>query len=150
MTKYELDNILKTLPIGYYLGRDISVVSNETEETSFYNPAEDKIVISLKIINNAINCYPANYDLETAVRSMLYHEISHVFMTYKGVDWTDIFNVFEDERMETLLANYYMNVDFKKQVFAINNFHGQAPTNGWDYFYQLVRFRKGDKEDLVK
>ena len=153
MTKYELDKILATLPIGYYAQRNIGITSSETEETSFYNPAEDAIVISLPIINTAIKNMPKGSLNENAVRAMLYHEVSHAILTAnKPGLWSDVLNVFEDERIETLLADYYLNVDFKRQVLAINNIRSEAdipvPVDGWDYFCQVVRFRHGDKKDL--
>lgn len=153
MTKYELDKILATLPIGYYAQRNIGITSSETEETSFYNPAEDAIVISLPIINTAMKNMPKGSLDENAVRAMLYHEVSHAILTAnKPRLWSDILNVFEDERIETLLADYYLNVDFKRQVFAINNICSEAdipvPIDGWQYFYQVIRFRYGDKKDL--
>lgn len=86
---------------------------------------------------------------------MLYHEVSHAILTPQRVTkfyWSDIMNVFEDERIETLLKDFYMDVDFKKQVFAINGIKSEAdiktPKNGWEYFYNVVRFRHGEKEDL--
>lgn len=147
MTKTELEQIVKTLPIGYYAKAEVGVSVDEDAETSYYDPTKNAIVISLPIINAALDGYPKGYDMETAVRSMLYHEVSHAILTPKAC-YSDILNVFEDERIETLLSDFYMNVDFKKQVFAVNQFDGHKPKDGWDYFYQVVRYRIGEQEDL--
>jgi hypothetical protein len=67
--------------------------------------------------------------------------------------WNDIINVFEDERMETLLANYYHDVDFKSNVYRFNGLEvGEIPTatNKFQQFYNLVRFRSGTPERLAR
>ena len=147
--------ILETLPIGYYCQRRIEVTLSETEETSFYSPMEDKIVISYPIIAKGLEALPDGANVETAVRSMLYHETSHAiltppdFMTGYSSAARQAFNIFEDERIETLLADFYKNVDFKAQLRAINGDKPSKPENKQHEFFNLVRYRCG-KPEYVK
>ena len=140
ITKALCQQILDTLPIGYYAGRKINVTLDEKENTSFYSPMEDSIVISLPIIADRLKNASENINSENAVRSMLYHEVSHAILTPTELRVNDIINIFEDERIETLLRNYYTDVDFRQQLLDI--FGGNPPkaTNSTMAFYNAVRF----------
>lgn len=151
LTKQYVEGVFKTLPIGYYLGRDIACSVEENEETSYFSPTEQKIVISYEQVATACeHCV----DVETALRSVLYHEISHTLLTPKDLRMDNIINVFEDERIETLLNNYYMGVDFWKNRFAINGFNSieeakKIPMDtDFQKFYALVRFHIGPQRFL--
>lgn len=143
--------ILDTLPIGYYCGRRLSVVMDEKEPTSFYSPLTDSITISYPIIERGITALPdMEKDFEQAVRSMLYHETSHAILTPSHLmeyppteEGRTIVNIFEDERIETVLANFYRGVDFRKQKYAINGGPNENPATAEECFYNLVRFRVG-------
>lgn len=138
-------SILETLPIGYYAGRRITVELKDNEATSYYSPMEDKIVVSYPIIAERLaqvadgTCSP-----EEAVRSMLYHEVSHAILTpAKHLVNNTAVNIFEDERIETVLQNYYMDVNFKQQLYDI---HGGKPPKAVDKdtaFFNAVRFGLG-------
>ena len=92
MTNLEFNlvqEVLRTLPIGYYLGRNIEVELSH-DDHSYYMPDKDKIVIGYGSIKRSYNMYMSNasdmtekyqFDLEELVRSILYHEISHVILT---------------------------------------------------------------------
>ena len=147
--------ILKTLPIGYYCGRKIPLEMSETESTSYYSPMEDKIVISYPIICKSLEKASSDYTDEIGVRSMLYHEISHVILTpdtlMENVSsmFQQVLNIFEDERIETILNNYYLDTNFKQQVYNINGQPDATTTDPMKMFYQTVRMRFGT-EELVK
>jgi hypothetical protein len=147
ISKSELQAIIKTLPIGLYIKRGLSVAVGD-ESTSYYSPHTDEIVVSFPQIQTSLAKTPENSPhRERIIRGILYHEVSHAFITPTKLDWNDIVNVFEDERMETLLANYYYDVDFKTNVFLFNGFDvGKVPpaTDKFIAFYNLVRFRSGD------
>lgn len=148
----ELNGIANTLPIGYYAKRRIGVSVDETAETSYYTPLEDNVVISYPQIKTSLAKIKAEDEAmrELAIRSNLYHEISHAILTPMNMRVTDIINVFEDERIETLLRGYYMNVDFKKMVVLMNDYHGEAPRNAFEAFYHCVRFRNYKPEFVVR
>ena len=146
----EVKAIADTLPIGLYAKRRIETSLDQGTQESFYVPMEDKIVISYPQIAGGLKNLTEEADVETSVRTMLYHEVSHGILTPKEMEPTDIINVFEDERIETLLKDYYYNIDFKKNVFLVNDYNGEAPQNAMDEFYQTVRFRKGDPDNLLK
>lgn len=150
LNKNELEDILKTLPIGYYIGRKVEVSLDETSECSFYNPMEDRICISKSQLDNAMNELDESANAEDDVRTMLYHEVSHAFLTPKNMKVNYQRNVFEDERIETLLSKYYKRVNFKSFVKRINHFHGEAPKTADSAFYQLVRYRIGETEWLER
>ena len=152
----ETKAIADALPIGIYAKRRIRCSLREDENTSFYSPMTDEIIISYPQITGALKMTPEDEDKEVAIRSMLYHEVSHAILTGWNGRVTDQFNIFEDERIETVLNDFYLDVDFAKQVYRINGIQSnddlQAPKNALDAFYQLVRFHKGDADllDRVK
>lgn len=155
----ECSMILKTLPIGYYCGGGkIGLSLSETEETSFYSGADNSITISYPIIAKGLEKVTDEAWKETAVRSMLYHEVSHAILTPTNIyhycyneEDRFITNVFEDERIETILNSYYLDVNFKQNLF---NIAGEKPTieedNPRSIFYALVRYRFGEKRLLDK
>ena len=100
------EQILDTLPIGYYTGRRIGISLDAQEETSFYSPMEDKIIVSYPIIAHRAKQMPEGANDEEAVRSMLYHEVSHAILTPQKMRPQDDINIFEDERIESVLRNY--------------------------------------------
>jgi len=142
--KAQVESILKTLPIGYYIKRGVSVTLDETSDCSYYNPVNDAIVISYKQLSNALDSCPGTEFVESDVRTILYHEVSHAFLTPKNMKVNKVMNIFEDERIESLLRNYYKGVKFREFVKRINKFEGQKPTSADDAFYQLVRYRIGE------
>ena len=153
----EINEIFKTLPIGYYLGRKINHILSETSVGSCYIPDEDKIIISYPTIAEMIGRIDEKFAMskETIIRSILYHEISHVILTPANMksyastnEEADAINIVEDERIETTLANYYMDVNFKKNIILANNWHGEEGTTLFEKFYHLVRFRQGEPEWL--
>lgn len=149
MTDLQIKQIVDTLPIGYYIGRNVPV-SFWNEECSAYDPEKDCMMISANQIQKGLEKV-AEGDYATAemlIRSNFYHEISHAFLTPRALACNDPINIFEDERIETLLSDYYYGVDFEKSLNAIND-RTQPPTNSIQAFFALVRFRIG-KPDMLK
>lgn len=145
ITFNEIQNIFKTLPIGYYLKRNIKHVLDNSA-ASYFDPMNDEIHVGYETIAKSLESLPNDTNAEESVRACLYHEVSHAILTPKALYPTRQINIFEDERIESILKTYYANVDFKDFCFRFNNFHGQAPTSADDLFYQIVRFRKGPQE----
>ena len=150
MNFVKCEEILKTLPIGFYAGRRIETTLDKEEETSFYSPTEDKIVISYPIIALRFKAMPATSTCteEEAVRSMLYHEVSHAILTPASEfdKITPQVNIFEDERIETVLQDYYHEVDFRKQLYDIFGGHAPMATDAEGAFFNAVRFGLGTPE----
>ena len=118
--------IAESLPIGFYAKEKIELIISNDEQVSYYAPLENKIVISYSTILQALRKINDNDPyVETAVRSVLYHEVSHAILTPTDLQVTNIINIFEDERIETLLANYYYNVNFKENIFLLNDYQGE-------------------------
>jgi len=151
-----VESILRTLPISYYTGRDIDVTLVKTDPTSSYNVMEDSIRVSFVNVMMIISNLKSTANLENHVRAILYHEISHAIMTpnYLMEDSMeisrnpqlahDVINIFEDERIETVLKNTYYGVNFKEAVIAMNNWRGpkeDPPKDALGAFYNIVRFR---------
>lgn len=144
----QISEIFKELPVGYYLGRKIEYKLDEHGDMSYFDPASDKIVISYPTIAQTLTRVDrelTRVELEQIVRGLLYHEVSHVIYTPR-IENTNYLNIFEDERIETLCAKTYMNVNFKKNCILINDYHGEAPTSPESAFYHLVRFHHVDDE----
>ena len=143
LTFAKCETILNTLPIGYYTGRRIGTSLDPKAETSFYSPTEDVIVVSYPIIAQRLKALPDTADDEEAVRSMLYHEVSHAILTPTSLRPDASINIFEDERIESVLRNYYHNVDFRKQLYDLHGGHPPKATDAESAFYNAVRFGLG-------
>ena len=152
-----IENIFNTLPISYYLGRKISV-SLSTGVDSYFDMLNDKIVIGAKDVIDAVsNIENENIDIEEIVRGLLYHEVSHAILTPKNLfegrnrREVDIINIVEDERIENIMKDFFMKVNFKRNIILLNNYvDGTEPKNVRQAFYFLVRYRKGTEEQLRK
>ena len=170
-------DVLKTLPVGYYLGHPVSLRLDPTGDSTHIELDCERVTVSYKNICTALENAPDDIDPEPIIRALLYHEISHALLTprcllfgfnlnfitkccsrYKNCDdkaayiWDhihDIINIFEDERIETTCRNYYMNVDFKRLLVLLNG----DPKDFMNRdpigkFFALVRYRIGSTEQL--
>ena len=170
-------DVLKTLPVGYYLGHPVSLRLDPTGDSTYIELDCERVTVSYKNICTALENAPDDIDPEPIIRALLYHEISHALLTPRGLLSTangdliykccaryknsadkvayirahvhDIINIFEDERIETTCHNYYMNVDFKRLLVLLNG----DPKNFMNRdpigkFFALVRYRIGPKEQL--
>ena len=149
ITFAKCESILKTLPIGFYAGRRIETALDEKEATSFYSPMEDKIVVSYPIIAHRFKAMPKTSTCtdEEAVRSMLYHEVSHAILTpTDAIKCSTRMNIFEDERIETVLRDFYHGVNFQKQLYDIHGGHAPKATDTKSAFFNAVRFGLGTPE----
>jgi hypothetical protein len=135
----EVEKILKQLPVAYYLKRKLDV-KLDYSDTSYIDIINDKLVVSYLQLTRL------NTTTEEDVRCCLYHEVSHAFLTPLKMVNTDIINIFEDERIETICKHYYLDTDFKSFVFKTNNYHGEAPKDATQLFYQIVRYRLGPSQ----
>ena len=135
----EAEKILKQLPVAYYLKRKLDV-KLDYSYTSYIDIMNDKLVVSYYQLAQL------NTTTEEDVRCCLYHEVSHAFLTPLKIKNSDIFNIFEDERIETICKHYYLDTDFKLFVFKTNNYHGEAPKDARQFFYQIVRYRLGPSQ----
>lgn len=149
ITKKTLKEYLDILPISYYLKTKIECDITD-ENISYFDRNNHKIMISIKMLNGLkYDHRPTNKEIEKDIRCMLYHELSHAILTPNEPIKIrqDIYNVFEDERIETLLSAYFINVNFKEFVKRINNYtEDTKPKSLYQYFYFVVRFRTGPKE----
>lgn len=142
-----IEKMVKTLPIGYYARRKIFVKCDKEVECSFYDPLRDSITISYQQIEKGLK--NTKQATESSIRAMVYHEVSHAITTPRELEMNNIINVYEDERIETLFAGYYMDVDFKQNVREINNWDGIShadPNDPWSVFYHAIRFRDTSPE----
>lgn len=146
-TLNEKKQMLKSIPIAYYLGHPLEVVLDEKASTSFIN-------LKSKTINIAAS-QVVDGDLQLT-RSSVYHELSHALFTPADVfdiassDKKDFVNIFEDWRIETKAANYFLEIDFKRNVFAINHTTSEAELSKpltaqyypqfIDFFYAVLRY----------
>lgn len=190
ITYNQVKNILDTLPIGYYLGHSIPPVKLSKESDSTYiNQITEEITVSFKNVQTMLQNAPDNIDVESVVRGLLYHEVSHAMLTpvmpfmknfassasygqrmvelfgalkrayYKKFNCNlpltiqkDIINIVEDERIETLLKNYYLNVDFRKNVVLLNGItNPEKELKNADLlkrFFLVCRYHVGTQEEL--
>lgn len=145
----EVEHVIKTLPIGYYLTRGATVTLSADCKATFAHILNDEIVVSYPMIKMALAPLPETdpETLEKAIRCLLYHEVSHLFITPTEFSGGEKYNIMEDERMETLLRAYYLKVNFKWFAKLMNGGTdgGDERLEGRDAlrntFYRLVRFR---------
>lgn len=149
LSRAEAEKILKTLPIGYYIKRDIKLNLSD-EFSSYYDVMNDKITISFPALKEDAKKLTNDFDIEKSIRCLLYHEVSHAMLTPRNLEMSDIINIFEDERIETLLKDYYLNVDFKEFLVRINDFKGEPPKSALEEFYQTVRYRIGKLKNVTQ
>lgn len=152
ITFAKCEQILDTLPIGYYAGRRVGISLQDEIRTSYYSPMEDKIVISYPIISAGMAKIDNTDDIEGVVRSMMYHEVSHAILTPTRIkpsndEMLKVVNIFEDERIETILRNYYHGVNFRKQLYDING-GVHTPKDSIGAFFNAVRFGVGSPKIL--
>ena len=159
VSRNEVDKIFKTLPIGYYTGRNISAELKD-EEISYYVPMDDRIVISYRNIERMLEKIEGKeYDIERVVRSLLYHEVSHAMLTPRSITSyaegltsrdVQILNIFEDERIERIMDGKFYNVDFKENVRLMNDDPDDDEVDDLNRFFDLVRFRHGPADLLQR
>ena len=139
------ESIMNTLPIGFYTGRRINVKIDKKVKTSYYDPMEDSIVVSYPIIAHRMKVMPeGSCDEEEAVRSMMYHEVSHAILTpAEALQNSFAVNCMEDERIETVLRNYFHGVNFRKQLLDVHGGHIPKATDTQSAFFNAVRFGLG-------
>ena len=145
LTFAKCESIVNTLPIGFYTGRRIGITIDKDVETSFYDPMEDKIVVSYPIIAMRMKQTPdGTCDEEEAVRSMLYHEVSHAILTpAREMQNSFQLNCMEDERIETVLRHYYHGVNFRKQLLDVHGGKVPQARDAQSAFFNAVRFGLG-------
>ena len=139
------ESIVNTLPIGFYTGRRINVRVDKDAETSYYDPMEDSIVVSYPIIAHRMEVMPeGSCDEEEAVRSMMYHEVSHAILTpAESLRNSFAVNCMEDERIETVLKSYFHGVNFRKQLLDVHGGKIPQATDAKSAFFNAVRFGLG-------
>lgn len=129
--KNEIESVFPTLSISLYLGRALEGGASlvDEQETSFYSPVKDMIVISSRnvttAIDEAISLAKGEYlelSIEELVRTVLYHEVSHAILTppdlmknFRYMSTTPaIANIVEDQRIETLCERFFHKAEFRK------------------------------------
>jgi hypothetical protein len=153
-TFIEIENILKTLPVGYYIGRNVPLKLTN-ENGSYYVPMDDEAYISYPMLNNVMTKIEHKLNdenIERLTRTLTYHEISHAFITPKLLSMNNIVNVFEDERIESMCRNYYKGVNFKELLMLVNDWDGKtepAHDTPFSVWYSLVRYHLGKPRFLI-
>lgn len=142
LTKELLQHYINKVPIGYYVGRNVDVSISDKDDT-YFDLVKGTIVISYPTIKDNARLIKTDADAEKSVRHLIFHELSHALLTPRILHIDMVLNVFEDERIESILKNYYLDTDFKAFVKKLNGFKNQPPENEWDAWYQLVRYRRG-------
>ena len=164
----ELQEYCTMLPLAYYAGRAIKVeASNETLSSA--NVVNDVIYISRSQVNNVLR--QLDHVDPSVIRSLVYHEVSHVILTprqfynaTREVCWrnqkyaafqsnpkfkqieTNVFwlcNAFEDERIECLMRNTYMDVNFYDNNCKINKWtKPHLADNVNNVFFEVIRMHE--------
>lgn len=150
----EVEKVIKTLPISYYAFKEMPVRLTD-EDRTYINLSNFAINISYPMVRKAMEDAErkgVEMDAESVCRALLYHEVSHALLTPMDMKNNPAFyNVFEDERIETILRDYYINVDFKANVKHICGWDEPCePRSADEAFFQTVRFRYGKPKHLKR
>lgn len=138
----KVESIVKSLPIGYYAKRKVPVFCDRKSQDSYYDLLKDTITISYPSIAAALE--KVELPTEKMIRGVVYHELSHALISPKDIEVNPIINVFEDERIETRFEGYYLDVDFKENIRALNGWDGKThanPNDPFSVFYHALRYR---------
>ena len=173
ITFEEMKDIAKTLPIGYYLGRKVEVTI-DPGGGAYADVVKSVIHVGMDILKQAAShidaAEAAKWDREKLLRCVLYHEIGHLLLTPKSLFYSLLFaacdsvteatkwfgsltdnqkhgimNVFEDERLECVLASVFMGVDFKGFCNLVNKGTAASKDPVME-FLDVVRLRKTTSE----
>lgn len=152
----QVKKIFDTLPVGYYIGRDVQRELSNGSKESFYDPMNNKICISYPFIKEGLK-ETNEKNIENDVRTLLYHEVSHVFLTPKClmnafsscfpsfeylISSTTVINIFEDERIERIFDNFFLGVDFDEYCKRVNHWTGISKAkNIEEAWFDFIRFR---------
>lgn len=170
-----IKNEIKKIPLSYYAGFAIEMKADDNAKTSYCDVANRQIVIAtnqLSLVDNAKldNIMNDEVKLNSVVRGVVYHELSHAILTPKKLlpyafrtasklkafklikkiipsfglsDIKNLINIVEDERIETTFKNMFMNVDFKKNIKLIANYDAcmsNKNINAFSEFFNMMRF----------
>lgn len=144
LTFAEVNEIVKTLPIGYYLGARINAQLSETCKASYYDPMNYKIVISYPMLVDIMD----DNSIEEDARCLLYHEVSHTMLTPK-----DLYSCAMDTYYAIYKSKTFRALDNNNQLQAeIKAGKYQNVNNTYDYILNIVKPIYEDKpliQDLI-
>lgn len=161
----EMREIARTLPIGYYLGRKVPVFV-EDGNRAYCDVVKGDVHIGVGLLQTAADHIDATdaaeWDRETLLRCLLYHEIGHLLLTpkwykvirvknangnsYREEKSNTILNIFEDERLERILSKYFMGVKFRKFVKLVCKGEGGGRKDDIAKIYRAIRLRDAPKD----
>ena len=149
----QVADILKTLPVGFYLGSRAEVVLDMDANTSFVSMQERNIHVAFRNVERALAGMPEGADgkaVECAIRAQLYHETAHLMLTPEKMYPSNHRNICEDARIETLLRNRFLDTDFDAALKTICGYNPATwrATDAEQYLFGIVRFRNGPR-DLI-
>jgi len=142
-------DVIKTLPITFYTKNNTIKVKCEDDcphGTSRYNMVDNEIIVNTYQLMKALTERGTNENYESIIRSMFYHEVSHAILTPVTLgsgmygSYGDAVNIFEDERIETIMRNYYYDVDFKRLLRVVAGDIKETSSNPVEAFFKAVRF----------
>ena len=159
LSQTQFESILETLPIGYYFGRNAPVEVTD-KDTSYCDLDSETIYVSYPAISQSL-APVKEYDPEAQIRAHVYHELSHLILTPKidprdvhtdlprGVV-RDVLNIFEDERIETILRTYYYGVNFWESTLLENPIPSDIPADPVHRFFLAVRLHRYPGEEVKR
>ena len=152
VTFEQVDTILKTLPISYYATKKLDVELSKESTSTYIDILADKITISYSNICEVASKLLAKHPdkLEFIIRCLLYHEVSHAILTPSDLKNDDFVNLFEDNRIEVTLRDYYMGVDFLEFNKIWFDCYNKVPKTFEEFAVQVLFFRTGPKEFIDK
>lgn len=131
LTFAEVNEIVKTLPIGYYLGARINAQLSETCKASYYDPMNYKIVISYPMLADIMD----DNTIEEDARCLLYHEVSHTMLTPKDLYSCAMdvwYAIYKSKTFRALDNNNQLQAEIKAGKYPNVN-------NTYDYILNIIK-----------
>lgn len=175
-----VNKAIQKLPISYYTKAAAQKITTTCNGTSYFDGSNQEICISYTNIADYIEKLEKKLkrtltpeEQEKTIRGQLYHETSHAILTpayHSGLRSynygikeerkisAEVVNIIEDERIETLFKNYYLNVNFKEQIkllVSLKKTLKAAPKKFEAYLFAVTRLdylgtTKKERETIKK
>lgn len=143
----DIKNYIQTLPINIYTKDSVEYTTriNENESATFIDFKTNEINIGIKTFDKL------NEVTEESVRSLFYHEVSHAILSDINIpnrifladinkeELRTVINIIEDERIETILKDYYHKVNFRKLIFQVAS---EDNSSALGTFFTALRLHK--------
>lgn len=142
-------DVLKTLPVGYYLGHPVSLRLDPAGDATYIEMDCERVTVSYNNICAALKHAPENIGIESVIRSLLYHEISHALLTPSELvnnrydrSKSEFINHFTDNNTRTFVGINKAMYIYPRLRDIINIFEDERIETLCSTYYMNVDFKR--------